>query len=339
MNALVSIIVPVYNLEGYIDNCLKSLVNQTYRNLEILCIDDGSTDRSADVIKSFSEKDSRIIYVYKENGGVSSARNLGLDMFKGEYVMFVDGDDFLHPQAVEIMLVGLVDLSMQISVCNVLVTDKKDYTSGNITSYESKDIGLEELFKSVEQICLLSSCNKIYSKHLVSSNRFDETLSRSEDTLFFFNLLKKVNKACYVDETLYYYYLRQGSATRIGFDENMPNTLEAYSVFCEDLLREKSKRLLLNQILIFLYKYLFVLRTLCIGTKSENKVLNECKRIGSKWISFVAKDELINFKNRVLFIIFFYSRHLYELARLITDPTMIDFYKNRRKHNGDCQKD
>lgn len=103
MSALVSVIIPVYNLENYIENCLNSIISQTYKNLEILCIDDGSTDKSADKIKSMAEKDERIKYIYQENAGVSAARNKGLDVFTGDYVMFVDGDDYIHPQMVEIL--------------------------------------------------------------------------------------------------------------------------------------------------------------------------------------------------------------------------------------------
>ncbi|HAS37211.1 MAG TPA: glycosyltransferase family 2 protein, partial [Ruminococcaceae bacterium] len=98
MSALVSIIIPVYNLEKYIKHCLESVVNQTYKELEIICIDDGSTDGSAEIIKSMAENDPRIKYIYQENAGVSAARNKGLDTATGEYVMFVDGDDYIHYQ-------------------------------------------------------------------------------------------------------------------------------------------------------------------------------------------------------------------------------------------------
>lgn len=104
MSVLVSVVVPVYNLEKYIENCLKSIVAQTYKNLEILCIDDGSTDGSADIIKSMAENDLRIKYVYQENAGVSAARNRGMNEATGEYLMFVDGDDYLHYQAVELFV-------------------------------------------------------------------------------------------------------------------------------------------------------------------------------------------------------------------------------------------
>ena len=104
MSALVSIIVPVYNLEEYIGNCLEKLICQTYKNIEIICVDDGSTDLSAHKIKVFSDRDSRIVYYYQENAGVSADRNKGLESATGDYIMFVDGDDYLHYQAVEIFV-------------------------------------------------------------------------------------------------------------------------------------------------------------------------------------------------------------------------------------------
>ncbi len=96
MSALVSVVVPVYNLEKYIENCLKSIVAQTYKNLEIICIDDGSTDGSARIIKEFAGTDERIKYFYQRNQGLSATRNEGIRISTGEYILFIDADDFLH---------------------------------------------------------------------------------------------------------------------------------------------------------------------------------------------------------------------------------------------------
>ena len=176
MEPLVSIIVPVYNLEGYVTNCLNSLVNQTYRNLEILCIDDGSTDKSADMIKAFAEKDDRVIYLYKENGGVSSARNMGLDMFKGEYVMFVDGDDYLHPQAVEMLFFPFSQSHILIS-CGNLVT-AYDYSGICVfaNGFNSEVVPIDKLMLTENSFGLMSACGKLYSKGCLNEIRFNEDL-------------------------------------------------------------------------------------------------------------------------------------------------------------------
>ena len=104
---LISIIIPVYNAEKYLKKCLDSVINQTYKNLEIILVDDGSTDKSPEICDKYAEKDSRIIVLHKENGGVSSSRNAGLDIFKGEYLSFVDSDDYVEPDYIEYLYIFL----------------------------------------------------------------------------------------------------------------------------------------------------------------------------------------------------------------------------------------
>ena len=338
MEALVSIIVPVYNLEGYVDICIKSLVNQTYQNIEILCIDDGSTDKSAEVIKSFAQKDDRVVYVYKENGGVSSARNLGLDMFKGEYVMFVDGDDYLHPQAVEIFLNSLIVscCSFSVSGINEIKSQLTCFDKFNDDSFSV--LSVNEFFESVESICLMSSCGKMYSRDFILRKRFMDNVFRAEDTIFFFGVLRDDAEVCYINKMLYFYYHRADSATRTGYCGNMLPTLDGFSSLAYELF-EKNSIVVLAQLMLYMFKYMFVLRTLCIGTNSETEALKKYKHIGDQWIRFIFFSDYLDTKKKFFLILFYYSRYLYELARLIQDPTMLDFYKNRRKQKGKSQKD
>lgn len=114
----ISIIVPVYNVEKYIKRCLDSLINQTYKNLEIICIDDGSTDQSGEICDKYALKDKRIRVFHKKNSGVSSTKNLGLDVFQGDYVGFVDSDDFVEPTMYEILLRDILLNDVDISVVN-----------------------------------------------------------------------------------------------------------------------------------------------------------------------------------------------------------------------------
>ena len=337
MEALVSIIVPVYNLEGYVDNCLNSLVNQTYQNIEILCIDDGSTDKSAEVIKSFAEKDSRIIYVYKENGGVSSARNLGLDMFKGDYVMFVDGDDYLHPQAVEILLYPILESNTSISCGNLEIAfDNTELKA--ISEHNSEIIQTDALMLTDRIFGLMSACGKLYSKECLSNIRFNEELIYSEDTVFLFEILLDYDSIAVTDAGVYYYFHRQGSATRTEFKVKKKNTLPVFDSVC-DKLAEADKHKMLEQMLVYMFKFILTVRTQCFGLNCFDELNKVCKKVGKKWIKKVVFSDNIDKKTKIQFWVFFYSRHLYELARLIQDPTMLDFYKNRRKQKGKSQKD
>lgn len=338
MEPLVSIIVPVYNLEGYVTNCLNSLVNQTYRNLEILCIDDGSTDKSADVIKAFAEKDDRVIYLYKENGGVSSARNMGLDMFKGEYVMFVDGDDYLHPQAVELFTECILKTNCDIVCSDMNKTTDIGQDFSTIEDHIFRKISFSELCVNGETRLSSSACAKLYKRKFVYYCRFPLNIYYGEDTNFVFKVFSQEPAVVKIDRGLYCYFTREGSAETSAFSLKKSTVIESYDDICDFYLSRPD-----SEAKIFALKYIFNTifynRTLCIGTINEDVVLNKCKSIGEKWLKPFLSNKSIGFKDKIINWVFFHSRHLYELARLIQDPTMLDFYKNRRKHNGKSQKD
>ena len=117
MKMKVSIIIPVYNVEAYLDRCLKSIVNQTYENLEIIIVDDGSPDKCPFICDSWQLKDDRIIVIHKENGGLSSARNTGLDIATGDYICFVDSDDYISLDMIETMLDAALTYSVDVVTC------------------------------------------------------------------------------------------------------------------------------------------------------------------------------------------------------------------------------
>ena len=120
-NKLVSIIVPVYNVEKYLPKCVGSLINQTYKNVEIILVDDGSTDQSGNICDTYLEKDNRIVVLHKKNGGLSDARNFGIEHAKGDYYSFVDSDDYLKEKTIENLVDAAENNGCQISVCNMLL--------------------------------------------------------------------------------------------------------------------------------------------------------------------------------------------------------------------------
>ncbi len=333
MKPLVSIIVPVFNLEKYISNCLFSLMNQTYHNLEILCIDDGSTDSSGDVIRELSVEDNRIVYIKKENGGVSSARNLGLDVFKGDFVMFVDGDDYLHPQAIELFVECIEKTGCGIACAGVQGTDATDVSFEKLIDIRFDKVKTDELMFDGNFSGLMSSCSKLYSKKSLKNIYFDENLIYSEDTIFVFDLLMLFNEVAIINKNLYYYFHREGSATRVEFKIKKSNTIGAFSALC-DRLAINQKDVMLDKMLIYLYKFILAVRTQAYGSRFFKAVNSVCKDVGKRWLKRLIKAQNIGLSSKAQFIIFFFSRHIYEFARLLADPTMKDFYRNRRKHNG-----
>lgn len=209
---LISIIVPIYNTEKYLNRCIDSIINQTYKNLEIVLVDDGSTDKSGVICDDYAKSDSRIKVIHKENGGVSSARNVGIDNATGEYIMFVDADDELCLNAIEYIMelskknnADLICFQMKeledIDDVNVNIFHKKIYSDIYINSSNISN-GFFELYSNSN---LFSPCNKLYKKSVVKNNnlKFDTKLSLLEDFEFNIRYMRVIESIYSVDEELY----------------------------------------------------------------------------------------------------------------------------------------
>lgn len=331
MSALVSIIIPVYNLEDYIENCLNSVLNQTYKKLEIICIDDGSTDASAEKINAKAEKDSRIKYVHQANAGVSAARNRGLDEVTGDYVMFVDGDDYLHPQAVEIFINEIVDSSYDMICACELFTSNTDEKTEQISDYSACDYSIEDMFNYRNNRCPGKSVwGKIIRTDVAHRTRFPEGISNGEDGYYIITLLETGIKIRYIDAVLYYYLNRADSAVTSSFSFKKFSITYSFDILCGKL-ENSSNNFLIKYCLQYLFQTIFYNRTCSIGTECEEKVKSESKRIGKKWLKPLLKNKDVKLLIKIMFVVFFCSRPIYELARGIQDPTMFDFYRSRRK--------
>ncbi len=337
MSALVSIIIPIYNLEDYIENCLNSVVKQTYRELEILCIDDGSTDKSAEKIKAFAERDSRVKYLYQENAGVSAARNKGLDEATGEYVMFVDGDDYIHFQAVEILLAVALKSDCDIA-CSLYktVSDTDDDTKmQKISEYNFSEIDYSQMFTAgrFEQDPIGTRIwGKLYKRNIAASVKFPLEIYIAEDVFYIIKLLDKNAKVTLVTSELYYYYKRDNSTVRSAYNLKYLTHIKAFDMLSEFLVNSKNGYLK-SYSLQCLYRAVFYNRTMAVKTPYEAVVFKECRDVGKKWLKTFLRDTGTAPKTKIMFLIFFFSRHIYEMARMMIDPTMLDFYKSRKKRD------
>ena len=331
MKSLVSIIIPVYNLEDYIENCLNSVLNQTYKNLEIICIDDGSTDASAEKINAKAEKDSRIKYVHQANAGVSAARNRGLDEATGDYIMFVDGDDYLHPQAVEILYDCSQKNNADMSCTHFMITTNLHIKSEKITKADCKKVDYPEMFvEKYGSMVGKSSCAKLIKADLAKTEHFPVGISNGEDGYYIILLLNHSLSVYVADCQLYYYYTRENSAVTSSFSFTSFSITYSFDDLCEKL-KNSENGFLKKYCIQYLFQSIFYNRTCSIGTECEEKVKSESKRIGKKWLKPLLKNKDVKLLIKIMFVVFFYSRPIYELARGIQDPTMFDFYRSRRK--------
>lgn len=222
---LVSIIVPVYNVASYLRRCVESLLLQSYNRIEIILIDDGSTDSCPEICDEYLEKDNRVKVIHKKNGGLSSARNAGIEISKGLFLSFVDSDDVVHPKFIERLVRAVEQTGKKMSVC--LFSHFSDETPPCFVDKEvapkpmsaDKAISLYCELTPIRSTALISCCTKLYAKSLFETLRFPEG-KIYEDGLISYKLIDDAGGVALVDDPLYGYYMRQNSI--MGVKENHP---------------------------------------------------------------------------------------------------------------------
>ena len=216
-NQLISIVVPIYNVEKYLDDCIKSIIGQTYKNIEIILVDDGSTDRSGEVCENYAKYDKRIKVIHKENGGLSDARNEGLKIANGQYITFIDSDDYVNEEFVEILYKSIKKYNADISICNYdLIEEKSTYRKENkknikdITQLDNKEC-LKRTYSNEKGMEFLAWA-KLYNKDLFVKNCIIYPKGKiHEDTYTTYKLIYYSKNIVYNDVSLYYYRKRNGS--------------------------------------------------------------------------------------------------------------------------------
>ena len=232
---IVSVIIPIYKVEEYLRECLDSVLSQTYENLEIILVDDGSPDQCGEICDEYATKDSRIKVIHKENGGLSDARNAGLDICTGEYISFIDSDDVVHPQFLEILYNTMHSADADISFCDFKKfvcrkdIDKKQISDNNgIEEFSGKEF-INTLFDKLWVPKNIVVWNKLYKKKIFQKQRFPKGLTH-EDEYIFTDLYSNDNiKIVYRDFALVYYRVREGSIIMHRYSEN--NVVSFFKIY------------------------------------------------------------------------------------------------------------
>ncbi|MBS7339899.1 MAG: glycosyltransferase family 2 protein [Lachnospiraceae bacterium] len=214
----ISVIIPSYNVEPYLERCVESVVNQTYRELEIILVDDGSTDATGELCDSLAVTDSRIKVVHKENGGLSDARNAGIDVAEGDFYSFVDGDDYLEKDAYEIMISEMTNDDVSLVSAGIVAEDIKGNKHLNMSKERlilSKEDALLNLLSPVRTIGQ-SSCNKLFRKQLFRELRYKKGII-NEDMELLPKILDICNLVVLLNKPVYHYVRRSGSITESEF--------------------------------------------------------------------------------------------------------------------------
>lgn len=246
VNPLISVIVPVYCVEKFIDRCICSIINQTYKNLEIILVDDGSTDNCGVICDKYKHIDNRIIVIHKKNGGLASARNAGLSIANGEYIAFVDGDDCIDKNYYEMLFFSIDDADICISGYKLMDEDGK-YITKNTLKTDRLILGTDNNQK-LDELIKTSSFgfvwNKLYKKDLIK-NIYFENLTPREDIIFNLCLLKRIKKINLIGNYSGYIWLqRNGSITHNSNISNINKTLKIGERLFEILELSNSKNMI-----------------------------------------------------------------------------------------------
>lgn len=263
MTPLISVIVPVYNVEEYLDRCVQSIVDQTYENLEIILVDDGSTDSSGKKCDKWKAKDNRIVVIHKENGGLSDARNLGLDMAKGEYIGFVDSDDLINTNMYQILFDAINQSKSNIAECRWVQFGDGDEID-NIGSvikdrivYSAEEALLELIHeRNIKQTVV----NKLYRKEVILV-RFP--VGRiNEDEFWTYQVVGKSRRVVFVDAELYYYYQRRNSIMHASYS---PRRIDGVYALKERMnyVREHYPTIFADACLLYLWTCFYHYQVIC----------------------------------------------------------------------------
>ena len=237
--ALVSIVIPIYNVERFLPRCIESVLQQSYRNLEIILVDDGSTDGSGKIADEAAAADRRVVVVHKENGGLSDARNVGICAANGQYITFIDGDDYISSDYVKDLLELLERHNAQISV----VALKRTGQWQDKTQLEAPDeicYSRQEAIREMLYACKFSTsaCAKMYPIWVFRQVRFPVG-KFSEDMFTTYKLLDQVDRVAYSSQIDYYYYCRAGSIVLSGFSPKHMDVVEGLLQLQKDLPLQK----------------------------------------------------------------------------------------------------
>lgn len=307
---LISIIIPIYKVENYLNKCIESVVNQTYRSLEIILVDDGSPDNCPQICDEWAKKDDRIKVIHKENGGVSSARNAGLESAQSKYIMFVDPDDYIDIQMLEKMYEAIEDCDCvyckynndvngdiikcdEVNISKLNQKDRLKFFIGDKTTKKKNRIIKQSIMGSVWRI--------LFKREIIEDLRFDTKLKYSEDFVFIMNVFEKNPKIGYLDDFLYYYVFHNTSYSSSIRMSKIDNYLSIIP-FIERLFNKKEYKKRLNYFYFSTaLNIYFILRSNKLTFKDlDNKQLNFVKKnlVFSKFFDYCKFGD--SFKHKIL---------------------------------------
>ena len=300
-NDLISVIIPVYNMEKYIKRCLDSVINQTYKNIQIIVINDDSTDNSKKICEEYAKLDSRITFLTKENEGVSEVRNMGLTLAKGKYVYFIDSDDYVEHNIIERLYSNLISYKADLSICGFY-----EKTLDNILPMTKGEVQVLNKEEGVTNLLKVDSYrgylwNKLFLLETVKKNKlkFNKEIAIWEDVLFVFRYMMNSTKIIYDPTPLYIYVHREDSAVHDStFNKNMYSEVIAKEIIEKELPEsyKEAKNFLYRR---FIEGDLSIIRKISLDDRVENmnyfySAINNMKKYYKKVFNSLSINDKIS---------------------------------------------
>lgn len=322
---LISVIIPIYNTSQYLGRCIDSLLNQKYKKIEVILVNDGSTDNSLDICKTYKEIDNRILIVDKANGGLASARNAGLDIAKGDFYGFVDSDDYIHPIMYEDLYNALTDNSADISMCGRTIVRERMkrhlFTLENPVVWSGKEAFSKILiWDNIDS----SACDKLFKKELFNQIRFPIGM-QTEDVYIIPRIISETNSIVHIGKPRYYWFQRDQSITNsfptLKTFDDMLTTHDHIVQFTKRKypdLNSHADHFYLKPIFWNVVKLkIFDIRNM--DTLLEKKMIREIK---SNFLTILLNKHF-SAKDRLLVILLYFN--IYSAARLLKDQIQTFF--------------
>lgn len=327
---MISIIVAIYNVEKFLRNCLDSIRNQDFEDFEAILVDDGSTDSSGIICDEFQEKDNRFKSIHQSNQGVSAARNTGLSMALGEYISFVDGDDYIHPKYLSTLFNAIKQTGCKVSCLKGKIVNEYLVPSNEIIREPrilSQDYMIKNMFlSSAIDVQYLALWNKLYCKSIIKDLRFKRIIS--EDGEFNIQVYLRVSKIAYIDASLYYWIQHENSLTHGTYlSKRFVDELQPYYLYSDYIPKENLRyrayflEKLFKRILNILYH--------AKGTKFEKYAKSETQKAKLLFIDEFKENPYISKKMKTVLLSFIKYPPLYSLFIWINEKKALMMKKTR----------
>lgn len=321
MQELISVIVPIYKVEKYLNRCINSIVNQSYKNIEIILVDDGSPDKCGEICDEWVKKDKRIKVIHKENGGLSDARNAGIEIAQGEYLSFIDSDDYVHKDFIKILYENCLKNNADISMCGVRQTDKDENINKEIKNENIKIIFSKDVLERKHNIYCVA-WNKLYKKSIFSNIRYPKGKIH-EDVAVIYKIMYYSNKIAVTDAELYFYFSAPESIMRSEFSEKRLDILDGLKNEYEFFIKKGEEKYAYFILVEFLNNILDIYEKSSEFNGDKVRLRRHLRKIYKKTYKKVISNKNTNINMKVKYILYNFFPIIYVLISKIKKKAKI----------------